>query len=855
MKSHGKKKPDEDVDTLRHKVEELERWFRIQDRQIRVLERERQKFSAVVNHTDAGFLVVDSSLQVVWANEVFTKRSSTVNHFGALHGVRCNRLLCLHKDICDMCPSAQALTSGVVAHHEIRLEIEGKPHHLYATAMPIKSPEGKIDEAIIMLQDITDLEVLRRSQEALRKAHDELELRVKERTAELLKANVNLKEQIIERKRAEKELRESEGRYRSLFDGVPIGLYRTTPKGQILEANPALVQMLGYPDKETYLKLNVVDDLYVDPEDRKLWQTLIDRDGVVLDFEARVRRRDQTVIWMRDSAKVVRDDEGRVLYYEGIWEDITQRKQAEEDLRQAEEKYRTIFENAVMGIFQTTISGQYLTANPTLARTYGYESPEELMAAVKDLNHQFYVQPGRREEFIRMVDEHEAVSGFESQVYCKDGSVIWISESARAVRDISGKLIGFEGTTADITERKRAEEEKTKLEAQLRQSQKMQAIGTLAGGIAHDFNNILWVIMGNTEMSLRKLPGDSPIRTKLQEILTASKRAQNLVKQILIFSRKEEQERKPIQIHLVVKEALKLLEATLPSTIKIRHNIDKDCGRVVADPTQIHQMVVNLCTNAYQAIGETGGLLEMSLDVLKVDSETIKSYPELQEGSYIEFTISDTGCGMDKATMERIFEPFFTTKEVGEGTGLGLATVHGFVTSLGGTIKVYSEPGKGSKFQVLLPRHDRSGSEEPMAQSNFRDLRGTERILVVDDEKQIVAIVQDMLEELGYDVTTKTSSVEALNQFSAQPDKFDLVITDQTMPEMTGIELAKQMLRIRPDIPVILATGFSKMITEENIRNSGIREYLKKPIVFHDLENVVRDVLDDKKIKRNEIFL
>jgi PAS domain S-box-containing protein len=535
-----------------------------------------------------------------------------------------------------------------------------------------------------------------------------------------------------------------------------------------------------------------------------------------------------------------------------LQQEIVVRKQAEKALRESEERYRQLVERIPDGIYSSTPNGKFLAVNSALVNMLGYESHEDLLKM--DIPRDLYFKPEERNEaFEKFLKENKESNIFRLKK--KDGSELWVEDNCQAVLDSQGRSIRYEGVLRDITDRRRAEEEKAKLEAQLRQSQKMQAIGTLAGGIAHDFNNILWVIMGNTEMSLRKLPEDSPIRTKLKEILTASKRAQNLVKQILIFSRKEEQERKPIQIHFIIKEALGLLEATLPSTIKIRHNIDKDCGRVVADPTQIHQMVMNLCTNAYQAMGDNGGLLEISLAVFQVNSQTIQSYPELQEGSYIELTVSDTGCGMDKATMDRIFEPFFTTKGVGEGTGLGLATVHGIVTSLGGTIKVYSEPGKGSTFQVLLPRHDTSGSEQPMRPSNFLDLRGSERILVVDDEKQIVAMVQDMLEELGYHVTTNTSSVEALNQFSAQPDKFDLVITDQTMPEMTGIELARQMLRIRPDIPVILATGFSKMITEENIRNSGIREYLKKPIVFHDLENVVRDVLDDKKIKREEIFL
>jgi len=399
----------------------------------------------------------------------------------------------------------------------------------------------------------------------------------------------------------------------------------------------------------------------------------------------------------------------------------------------------------------------------------------------------------------------------------------------------------------EVQERRRAENEKEKLEAQLRQSQKMQAIGTLAGGVAHDFNNILWVILGNTEMGLRKTPKDSPVHSNLQEILTASNRAKNLVDQILAFSRQDEQERSAVQIHIIAKEAVKMLESTLPAIIEIRKNIDLSCGSVFADPTQIHQMILNLGTNAYHAMEDKNGILEISLNVFDVDSKA--SCPELHQGKYVELTVSDSGCGMDKETMERIFEPFFTTKEVGEGTGLGLATVHGIVKSMGGAIKVYSEIGEGTTFRIFLPQHGEENSGKIEKQQELPDLKGNERILIVDDEQQVVKMVQEMLEELSYTVTTVTDSKAALERFASNPDDFDLVITDQTMPEMTGVELAKQIIHIRPDIPILLTTGFSKTITEEKIKNSDIRKYLRKPIVFHDLEKVVRQVLDGKDEK------
>ena len=520
--------------------------------------------------------------------------------------------------------------------------------------------------------------------------------------------------------------------------------------------------------------------------------------------------------------------------------EITKRKQAEEELRLFAHTISSIKDCVVI----TDLENNIIFVNRAFLELYGFSEQELLGKNISVVR-----SSPTSEKLGNEILSTSLASHWYGEIYNirKDGSEFPIELWTSCVVNESGDALALVGVGRDISERKRAEKEKSKLEVQLRQSQKMQAIGTLAGGIAHDFNNILWVIMGNTEMSLRKLSEDSPIRAKQQEILTASKRAKDLVEQILTFSRQKEQESKPLQLHLIVRETVKLLAATLPSSIKIRQNIDKECGTVIADPTELHQMIMNLCTNAYQAMGENGGLLEVSLGTFKVNSKTIKSYPELQEESYIEVTISDTGCGMDKATLERIFEPFFTTREVGKGTGLGLDTVHGIVKSLGGAIKVYSEPGKGSTFRVFLPRHDGSLSEEPPAPTDFPELKGNEHILFIDDEKQVVSMVQEMLQELGYDITTQTSSVEALKQLAGQPDRFDLVITDQTMPDMTGMELADHILHIRPDMPVILATGYSKLVTEEKIRNSGIREYLRKPIVFHDLETVVRRVLDDNK--------
>jgi signal transduction histidine kinase/CheY-like chemotaxis protein len=395
-----------------------------------------------------------------------------------------------------------------------------------------------------------------------------------------------------------------------------------------------------------------------------------------------------------------------------------------------------------------------------------------------------------------------------------------------------------------IEDRKRAEREKQKIVGRLRQAQKMESIGTLAGGIAHDFNNILSAIMGYSEMTLYNLSGDSKARSNLEQVLQASNRARDLVNQILAFSRQSEQTRKPVQISPLVKETLKLMRASLPTTIKIMEQINENGALIEADPTQIHQVLMNLCTNASDAMREKGGALKVDLDRLNLyEKEAALLYPDLNPGIYEMVAVSDTGDGMDAATVERIFDPYFTTKEAGKGTGMGLAVAHGIVKSHGGVINVHSEPGKGTTFQVLLP------SIDGVAKSEAEELkplpRGEERILFVDDEATLVDLGKQMLEHLGYKVEGKTSSIEALETFRAHPDDFDLILTDKTMPNLTGFDLGKECKKIRPDIPIILCTGFSESTLLLKAGSMGISEIIMKPLLMRDLAGAIRKVLDE----------
>jgi len=401
----------------------------------------------------------------------------------------------------------------------------------------------------------------------------------------------------------------------------------------------------------------------------------------------------------------------------------------------------------------------------------------------------------------------------------------------------------FDSMKDELDKRIRLENERKEMEARLRQSQKMEAIGTLAGGIAHDFNNILFPILGFSEMIMHDLPDQSPVKHQLQAILDGALRAKDLVQQILTFSRETEQDYKPLKIQLIIKEVLKLARASLPSTIKIISTIPKEVGMIMADPTQVHQILMNLITNASHSMEENGGELSITLEEIVQQDDALPVFG-LKPGHYVCLTISDTGSGMDQNTLKRIFEPYFTTKSLGKGTGLGLAVVHGIIKNLHGEIIAQSTVGKGSSFSVYLPKIIKKNEGVDMKTISIAQLNGDERILLIDDEKPILNIVGQVLTRFGYKVTSHNMSTDALECFKKSPYDFDLVITDMTMPELTGDKIVTEMKKVRPDIPVILCTGFSEKIA--NGIMSGIKpdRILMKPAGKDDLLRTIRVLLD-----------
>ena len=436
-----------------------------------------------------------------------------------------------------------------------------------------------------------------------------------------------------------------------------------------------------------------------------------------------------------------------------------------------------------------------------------------------------------------------------TEVFCKalyNNQGAWIFAKAAPLHDQSGNVIGAIESIRDISERKRAEEEQKNLQAQLHQSQKMESIGTLAGGIAHDFNNILGIVIGYAEMAQDDSPEGSVLASNIKQILNAGYRAKELVKQILDFSRHAETERIPIQPATIIKEAVKLLRSSLPTTIDIHQDIESASGLILADPTQIHQILMNLCTNAFHAMEVTGGTLSISLRKLTLSKEDLLSELYAQSGDFLQLSIGDTGSGISPNIKARIFDPFFTTKEVGKGTGMGLAIIHGIVKNYGGFVSFHSQPGEGTVFHVYLPVITDTDLPQNIPEDSLQF--GNEHILLIDDEEALVKMGKSMLLSLGYRVTAETNSIEALTTFQGQPDAFDLIITDQTMPGMTGSDLARRMLQIRPNIPIILCTGYSNMVSEDQAMAMGIKGFALKPLAKKDIAALIRTVLDDKSV-------
>ena len=522
-----------------------------------------------------------------------------------------------------------------------------------------------------------------------------------------------------------------------------------------------------------------------------------------------------------------------------VFANALENKKTRQALHESEEHLRTVYETFPDSV--TIIDaedGRCVDVNSAFTRLTGWTTEDVIGKTAADLD--IWHDPHEREKLTAGIARNGKVENLEAKFRLKDGSVITALMSAVLIQLKNKPHILT--ITRDISERKSAQKEREQLKTQLIQAQKMEAIGTLAGGIAHDFNNILGAIIGYSEMALYDTKKDSMEHYNIEQVLNAGHRAKDLVKQILAFSRKSEQDKNIISLATIVAEALKLLRASLPTTIEIRQNIEPNLDPIFADPTQMHQVVMNLCTNSAHAMGDTSGILKVELHNVDLSVKKAAQYPELNPGPYVKLSISDTGHGMDSETLDRIFDPYFTTKEQDKGTGMGLAVVHGIIKGHGGFIRVQSTPGKGTRFDILFPVMEKQ--MEPETAERKALPTGNEHILFIDDEETLIDLGKSMLKKLGYRVETRTRPDKALETFGAAPHKFDLVISDMTMPGMTGDSLAAELMKIRSDIPVIICTGYSEKIDEQRAQDLGIKGLIMKPFTIRSLSRTVRDALD-----------
>lgn len=633
---------------------------------------------------------------------------------------------------------------------------------------------------------------------------------------------------ITERKRAEEALLAASRYNRSLIEASLDPLVTISTEGKITDVNAATEQVTGYSRDE--LIGTDFSHYFAKPERARSGCERAFKDGSVKNYELEIRHRDGRLTPVVYNASVFRDGSGRIVGLFAAARDISLRQQAEEkNLWLA-----SIVESSDDAIIGKSLDGVITSWNKGAEKIYGYKEDEAIGEMIS-----LVVPPDRRHEvarFLERIGYGEHTEHYETVRRRKDGREIDVSLTISPIRNTTGHIIGASTIARDISQQK-------SLQRQLLQAQKIEAIGTLAGGIAHDFNNILGIIMGYAEIARFDLDEGSPGKQSIDEVLKATQRAKDLVAQILTFSRRTEQELSPLHIVPLVKESLKFLRASLPASVEIRQELLLPEGKdlVLTDPTQIHQVLMNLATNAAHAMRVEGGVLQVTLSAVHFDLLDAGKPLELDAGEYLLVSVQDTGHGMDRATMDRIFDPYFTTKRPGEGTGLGLAVVHGIAKSCGGTITVHSEPGKGAVFHVYLPRAESSESSEVQATTHIHG--GNKRILLVDDEEALTKAIKKMIERLGYKVTDTTSSIEALSLFRQRPEEFDLVITDYSMPKMTGVDLAVEIMQIRPDIPVILSTGFNEKISEKSVKNVGISALIMKPISLSDIAEIIHEVL------------
>ena len=650
-----------------------------------------------------------------------------------------------------------------------------------------------------------------------------------------------------ELKCAQQELSELHREYKRLYEFAPCGYLTLNPKGLITHVNLTAIKLLGVP-RNYLLNFSLYQCIAED------WQNayLAAREMAAKTDENQsielLLKKENNPLWVRADIQADRDENERLFQWGVVLTDITREKEAVAALVQNEDHFRELFENAPIAYHSLDANGNILQVNTTWEEMLGYTKKEVIGKSFSE-----FILPEMRDRFEKQFPKQRslgAIFGSEFILCQKNGNRILVGYKGKAGIDNLGKFKQTHCLLQDITSQRKVEQERERLEDQLRQAQKMETIGTLAGGVAHDFNNILTIIIGNYELIKSELPEWSPLRDNLEQICSASLQARDVVRQLLTFARKSDTQQKPMNLTGVLQKSLSLIRSTLPKNIEILQHLSEETDLILCNSTRINQLVINLCTNAADAMLPIGGCLTITVENVTLDETAAQLTRTLKPGPHVKLVIKDTGRGIDAKTLARIFEPYFTTKPFGKGTGIGLAVAYGIVEQHKGEIFVESVLGQGTTFTVLLPTFQGAVEETTKGQVGKKSIdhiglpKGNEKILFVDDEAFIVELTQSRLSSLGYCVTCTMDPRKALEMVKADPLAFDLVITDMGMPHMTGDVLTSELLSLRPGLPIILCTGYNENINEERARQLGLSGFLLKPIDMTDFAVTIRKTLD-----------